>query len=68
MDEWAQLNNERIELERALLAAEQECERLQSTALPNPTLMHRVAEHIDGCLARLGPVNDRLARMGRMQH
>ncbi|WP_066343245.1 hypothetical protein [Azohydromonas lata] len=67
MDEWARLNHERIKLERELLLAEEACEQFRSTGLPDPSRMCRVAEHIDGCLARLGAVNDSLARMGRLQ-
>lgn len=67
MDELQCLNDERIELERELLAAERELEQQRDAAQPDPMLMYRAAERIDGCLARLRPVNDGLARLGHLR-
>ncbi|WP_066333982.1 hypothetical protein [Azohydromonas lata] len=64
MDEWQRLNDERIKLERELLAAERDLEQQRSAAQPNSMLMYRVAERIDGCIAHLRRVNDGLACMG----
>lgn len=66
MDELQRLNDERIGLERELVAAERELEQQRDAAQPDPTLMSRATERIDRCLARLKPVNDGLARLGRL--
>ncbi|WP_157271882.1 hypothetical protein [Azohydromonas aeria] len=65
MNDWEELNSERIALERELLCAERESQQHQDKTWPDSTLANSAAERIEGCLARLRFVNDRLARLAR---
>jgi hypothetical protein len=67
MEDWKRLDMERVELERQLVMAEQEIGDLQRGAQPDRDRLRSMSQHIDGCLKRLGTINEELSRIRRPQ-
>lgn len=63
MEDWQRLDMDRIELEHQLVLAEQELAQVRLGAQPDQNRLSCLVQWIESCLDRLGPVNDRLARM-----
>jgi chromosome segregation ATPase len=66
MNDWAELNAQRISLEDQINAAELKLDEQRRLAQPNREQMARLSSIINAGLERLRPVNERLAQMGRL--
>ena len=66
MNDWAELNAQRISLEGQINAAEFKLDEQRRLAQPDREQMAHLLSIIDAYLGRLRHVNERLAQMGRL--